>query len=313
MLNHDLPVNEHLFESVRCDYRETAAARIPLVVLRDLAHTGQKPEPNRHLDFLSLYLVKQGRGTHVIDGVSYAVARGDVYAMGVGMMHYFTQCENLETDTFHFSPLIFDAETRDALMETPGFLSLFVEPHPPEAARHWLHLSPDAYAPILTDIEELRREWRLGTAAGSVLARALFLRLAVHLARLSAQGESEKKRQTISGGLHHATVASAVRHLDAHFQETVRIEHLASSVFLSPDRFTEVFGSVMGRTPRDYLRHLRLEHARKLLLTSDLSITEIAFDSGFGEAAYFTRVFRGATGMTPSDFRNRRGEPKRER
>ena len=301
-------VRDHLFETVRHSSCGTAADRIPLVLLRDTAVYGQPPEPNRHLDFMSLYLVKQGKGTHVIDGVSYAIARGDVYAMGVGMMHYFADCDQLETDTLHFSPEIFDAETREALLETPGFLSLFIENTGQDTPRHWLHLSPDTYAPISGDIEELRSEWKSGTAAGTVLARSLFVRLAVHLSRLSFGNEVEVKRKTITGGLHHATVAAAVRYLDSHFKEKVRIERVASGVFLSADRFTEVFGSIMGRTPRDYLRYLRLEHARNLLLTTDLSITEIAFDSGFGESAYFTRVFRAAQGVTPSEFRNRRGE-----
>ena len=102
-----------------------------------------------------------------------------------------------------------------------------------------------------------------------------------------------------------ATVAAAVRFLDAHFDEPLRVEQVAASVFLSPDRFTEVFARTMGRTPRDYIRHLRVERARLLLNTTSLSVSEVGRQAGFGEAAYFTRVFRAATGMTPREFRGR--------
>ncbi len=96
-----------------------------------------------------------------------------------------------------------------------------------------------------------------------------------------------------------------MRYLDAHFADPLRIEQVAASVFLSPDRFTEVFARTMGRTPRGYLRHLRIECARRLLLTAALPVSEVGARAGFGEAAYFTRAFRAATGLTPRAFRAR--------
>src|ERR1051325_4819913 len=74
-----------------------------------------------HQDFCSLYLVRQGRGTHIIDGVPYGVARGDLYTMGVGMNHYFVGCDNLKLDTIHFSTRVFDATTLEVLLGMPGF------------------------------------------------------------------------------------------------------------------------------------------------------------------------------------------------
>jgi transcriptional regulator GlxA family with amidase domain len=91
--------------------------------------------------------------------------------------------------------------------------------------------------------------------------------------------------------------------MDTHFAEPLRIEQIAASLFLSADRFTEIFTRAMGRTPRDYLRHLRLERARALLAKTDEAVAEIGVQAEFGEPAYFIRVFREATGMTPSPYR----------
>jgi transcriptional regulator GlxA family with amidase domain len=91
--------------------------------------------------------------------------------------------------------------------------------------------------------------------------------------------------------------------MDEHFAMALRIEQVAASVFLSTDRFTEVFGKSMGRTPRDYLRHLRLEQAKLLLATTDESISSVGLKSGFSDIAYFSRVFRAAVGLTPSRYR----------
>ena len=307
------PVRSHQFTDLAARWPQTAAASLPLVLYHDAIDAGQQAVSNRHADFFSLYFVRQGRGTHWIEGVPYGVARGDVYAMGLGMTHWFAGCENLVTDTLHFAPDIFDAPTRDALTETPGFQPLFVEEPLRRASSQngtghgeggrWLHLTPDAYAPVAEMIAELRREWAAGTPDGTLLARGLFPRLLVHLARRYAEAPLAAQE---GGPAREATVAAAVRFLDAHFAEPLRVEQVAASVFLSPDRFTEVFARTMGRTPRDYIRHLRVERARLLLATTGLSVAEVGQAAGFGEAAYFTRVFRAATGTTPREFRRRK-------
>jgi len=312
------PVRSYHFDELRAAWLHTAAASLPLVIYHDEIDAGQQAVSNRHEDFFSLYFVRRGRGTHWIDGVPYGVARGDVYAMGLGMTHWFADCEDLATDTLHFAPVIFDAVTRDALAEMPGFQSLFVEEPLRRASSQgatgygeggrWLHLTPDAYAPVAEMLGELRREWAAGTPDGTLLVRGLFPRLLVHLARRYAASYVEPRSgpRISQEATQEATVAAAVRYLDAHFAGPLRVEQVAASVFLSPDRFTEVFARTMGRTPRDYIRHLRVERARHLLLATGLSVSEVGQAAGFGEAAYFTRVFRTATGLTPRDFRRRK-------
>lgn len=319
----------HSFRDLLENWPGTAAKAIPLLMWQDTVTLPGRQVTNHHRDFCSLYIVRRGRGFHVIDGVRYAIARGDVYAMGPGMSHYFEGCDSLTTDTFHFSPAVFDRDTLDALAETPGFHSLFVtEPlgrRAPLGARgsgggasaglqeRWLHLTPTQYAATQAAIAELRAEWTRGRApAGALLTRALFFRLLVHLSRFYAEnvgGATAIPAPAGFAGAHEATIASAVRYLEEHFSEPLRIEQVAALVFLSPDRFTEVFAQAMGRTPRDYLRHLRVEHAKMLLTTTDHPMSAIAEASGFTEPAYFTRVLRAATGVPPTEFR-RRAAPK---
>lgn len=307
--NFSSPVQASRFAALAARCPGTAAETLPLVMWQDAVGRDTPFIIYQHDDFLSLYFAQQGQGIHVIDGVEYGVARGDVYAMGQGMAHYFLRGENLILHTLHFSPQIFDAATLDALAETQGFLSFFVEEPLTRTNRdeggRWLHLTPDAYSQIEAEIAELRAEWSSPSPASALLAKGLFLRLLIHLARLYAQGNSQIPRSlTVANSRpHEATVAAAVRIFDERFAEPVRIEQVAASVFLSPDRFTEVFFVVMGRTPRDYLRHLRMERAKTLLAASDASISDIAGQSGFGEPAYFTRAFRAAVGLTPSEFR----------
>ena len=143
-----MPVQTSRFATLAARCAGTAAGSLPLVMWQDVVNRDSPFIINQHDDFLSLYLARQGQGIHVIDGVEYGVARGDVYAMGQGMTHYFLRGENLILHTLHFSPRIFDSLTLDALAETQGFLSFFVEEplnrtQQDEGGR-WLHLTPDA-------------------------------------------------------------------------------------------------------------------------------------------------------------------------
>jgi AraC family L-rhamnose operon regulatory protein RhaS len=316
----------HRFASLQDRRGGTAAARVPLLIWQDVISGPERQITNHHHDFCSLYVVRKGRGNHVIDGMSYAISRGDVYAMAPNMFHYFEDCESLITDTLHFLPSIFDNEALQALSETEGFHSLFVteslareaavSPKEPQAQR-WLHLTPTQYVTVQAALTELSAEWQEGTLLGALLTRGLFLRLLAQLSRFHAENTGQVTGSDkgvvlppVHAGAHESTVASAIRFMEEHYREPLRVEQVAASVFLSPDRFTEVFAQGMGRTPRDYLRHLRVEQAKMLLSTTDLPIARIAEASGFGEAAYFTRVVRSVTGMTPSAFRN---ESQREK
>lgn len=308
-------VKYHDFGSLVHSWRHTAAGQgLPLLIWTDSINGGQQSSANHHDDFFSLYIVQRGRGTHVIEGYAFGVARGDVYAMAPGMTHHFEDCHDMMTDTFHFSPTLFDAQTLDALSETPGFHALFVgeqtirKERVPTLGGRWLHLTPPAHAQIVTAVEELRTEWERGDATGTLLARGLFFRLLVLLARAyvsaSPTPQSRGASEPISSAYtQEATVAAALRIMEERFGESLRVEEIARAVFLSPDRFTEVFAKSVGRTPRDYLRYLRVEKAKALLRTGDLSMTEIAQESGFGDPAYFARAFRAAVGSSPSDWK----------
>ena len=308
-------------------YPSTAAAHLPLVLIVDNAVEDSWERPRRHRDFMSLYIARQGSGVHVIDDVEYEVVRGDVYAMAPGMSHQFTRPDRLILDTVHFAPSIFNEATVDALASTPGFTSLYIEeplrrrgratsaPLSLEGrgvggegfatASKWLHLSPSAYEKAASLYAELRCEWAAGSPSGTLLTPGLLLRLLVFLAREYSEDRIAGLTQT-GRGPHAGTVAMAVRYIDERFADEVRVDELAASLFLSAGRFTQVFDGVMGCTPREYLKHVRLGHAKTLLESTDLAVGIIASRCGYADAAHFTRQFREYVGQSPRDYRSGR-------
>ena len=91
--------------------------------------------------------------------------------------------------------------------------------------------------------------------------------------------------------------------IDAHSHRQIDLEHAAGQANISPFHFLRLFSSVLGVTPHQYLVRSRLRHAARLLADDDSSITDIAYDVGFGDLSNFVRTFHRAAGVSPLRFR----------
>lgn len=72
---------------------------------------------------------------------------------------------------------------------------------------------------------------------------------------------------------------------------------------MAPHHFLRLFAQAFGATPHQFRTHLRLEHAKRLLAETDMSITQICFELGFQSPASFSHLFRRHAGMAPAAFR----------
>ncbi|MEV7074121.1 helix-turn-helix domain-containing protein [Streptomyces sp. NPDC093990] len=81
------------------------------------------------------------------------------------------------------------------------------------------------------------------------------------------------------------------------------VRSLAAEVSLSPSRFAHLFTRQFGRSPMRALREARLQHAARLLESTDLSVERVAAASGFASPFHFNRVFRDRYGTPPGAYR----------
>lgn len=91
----------------------------------------------------------------------------------------------------------------------------------------------------------------------------------------------------------------------AHIEDPMPIREIARQLAVSEKSLRELCRSVLRRSPSEYYLSLRLQHARALLSTTRLPITEIAVATGFGSHAGFSRTYRKAMGTRPRDVRSR--------
>ncbi len=108
-------------------------------------------------------------------------------------------------------------------------------------------------------------------------------------------------REELYRRLHRAREYAA-----ALFYTPLTLDELARVACLSPNHFLRTFKAAFHQTPHQYLTTKRLEQARRLLLETDRSVTEICFAVGFESLGSFSWLFRHQTGLSPEAFRRQK-------
>lgn len=96
-----------------------------------------------------------------------------------------------------------------------------------------------------------------------------------------------------------------IRHVDRHYADDVSMAAMAKLAGLSATHFNRRFRELLRMTPSQYLRTVRVQHARGLLAMTDTPLAKIAALTGFTDQSHFTRRFRETTGLTPDAYRRR--------
>lgn len=92
-------------------------------------------------------------------------------------------------------------------------------------------------------------------------------------------------------------------YIDENFRSDFSMTVLAELAGISPQHLCRIFKEAMNMRPSEYLTQKRLQESRRLLRTSDSPISEIAMQSGFPDAGYFSTVFKKHQGMTPVEYK----------
>lgn len=94
----------------------------------------------------------------------------------------------------------------------------------------------------------------------------------------------------------------ALEFIESSYTSAVTLQDISSSVHMSPKYFCRFFHEMTHRSPIDYLNYYRIERACYLLLTTNQTITEVAYNTGFNDLSYFIKTFKRYKGITPKQY-----------
>ena len=98
-------------------------------------------------------------------------------------------------------------------------------------------------------------------------------------------------------------ITGITKYMQEHLSEDVSLHILSEEFHLNSQYISQLFKNEIGVNFLTYLTNIRMEHAKKLLLSTSLSIAEVSEQSGYGDYRVFTKVFKNSEGITPSQYR----------
>lgn len=132
------------------------------------------------------------------------------------------------------------------------------------------------------------------------------LKISLFEQRIATAEEPKEQEERVITGI--------TRYLQEHLAEEVSLSVLAEEFHLNPQYISQLFKNEIGVGFLAYLTNIRMEKAKKLLLSTSFSVAEIAEQAGYGDYRVFTKVFKKTEGITPSQYRREflDGEKTRE-
>jgi AraC family transcriptional regulator len=159
--------------------------------------------------------------------------------------------------------------------------------------------------PVLEGIAAaILSEMQAETSAGRILIESLACSLAARL--LQSHSDISLKLPPPAAaekGLDHRRLRRVLEFVEAHLENDISVEDLASTAALSRFHFARAFKAATGKTPRQHVSERRLRLAKSLLADGSRPLVGIALACSFSSQANFSRAFRRSTGLTPGKYR----------
>lgn len=246
--------------------------------------------------FFELVYVFHGSATHRLGNETTQIRAGDYFIIDTGTVHCYQNTQNFEIVNCLFLPEYIDR----ALADCPTLSALlsnqvlrFGVPVDIRAADRTFH---DSDGKIKRLIQRMEQEFSANNTGSMELLRCYLTEALVLMVRATEKAEHTRQ-------LHKATNAM-VEHLAAHYDKPFSLITMSRDLGYSPQYLSALFHKDTGLSIQSYVQQLRIQRAKELLLSGDLSITQIAQVVGYTDSKHFSRVFRKLAGLSPRSFRS---------
>lgn len=246
-------------------------------------------------DYVQIWYVKQGECTHYLYDSSYHIKEGDIFVIPPDVPHRIVSegTGNIELIGCGF------------LEEFIGKDSEYLEPFTinKNDVKPFFNLNGVSKKKIEDIFDEIIFEYQCKENYFELYIRANILRMLSLLSREYKRNPliDDNKNQKLK-----SIINEVISYMKEHCCEKIYIDDMCSRANLSTSYFSYIFKQFTGRTFSEYLRFLKIEKAKDMLLNNEdnKSIGEIATELGFDDLGYFDRVFKNEVGISPKKFKN---------
>ncbi|MDD3886591.1 MAG: helix-turn-helix domain-containing protein [Victivallaceae bacterium] len=262
-------------------------------------HDGDLTDTPHAHDFSELVIITGGSGHQWIDGEIHSVSAGDIFLIQGNSKHYFIERNRIDMYNIMFDDQFLKEHLR-SLRSLPGFNAFFLF-EPSYRRKHkfnsHLHISPDELAPLSTILHRMVCAAHGSRPGFDIELLANVLEIFVFISRAYSTMKTPQAVQL-------RRLGELISRLEKDYSEEWSIARISRLTMMAPSTLLPIFKSITGRSPIDYLLHVRLNQAAWRLTQSNDSVSQIAADCGFTDSNYFSRQFRKVYHCTPRQYRD---------
>jgi AraC family transcriptional regulator, transcriptional activator of pobA len=249
--------------------------------------------PHRH-DFFEVLYLSRGSGFHIIDGNKYEIQPPCVFFMSPGQAHKIEFSSDIEGYIFIFTSefYLINQSNQNRLIEFPFFFSIRQENRP-----LILESSED-----IVFLETLFKKGIAEIAKGENYSVEL-LRSVLDLILTSCAILYKTDQNLLTKGKGHLVVKRFFQMVEDNYLNNLSVNEYADKLAITPNHLTQTVNQLTGKTSSQIIKSKQVLEIKRLLVHSNLTVTEIANRLNFPDQSYFTRFFKRETGVSPLQYR----------
>lgn len=239
-----------------------------------------------HEDCASILFVLEGSCVCTLGHEKYTLNAGDIACINAGTLHGTAAAQKnqaykiigLDIKNLHFKGL-----APHQLIDNEAYPILHTKTYQPMLT---------SYAVILLELAPLATSPHEAQTANHLLYSFLFM-----LHKLIHESKDYAKAKSYNLGL------QIKEYIDEHYLENLKLPQIAEALHMNTYYLSHTFKKTIGYSPMQYVTHRRIGEAQNMLLSTDLTVTEIAMRCGWNNSNYFQSVFNNIVGMPPGKYR----------
>jgi AraC-like DNA-binding protein/quercetin dioxygenase-like cupin family protein len=251
--------------------------------------------PHRH-DFYEVLYLSRGSGYHVIDGNKYEIKPPSIFFMSPGQAHKIEFSNDIEGYIFIFTAEFFliNQNNQNRLIEFPFFFTIKQD-------------NPPLVLDKKEDIEFLERLFQQGILETKKKENfsVELLRSILDLILTYSSSIYKADEYQLSTGRGHIVVKKFYQLVEEYYHHNLSVAEYADKLAITPNHLTQTISQLTGKTSSQIIKSKQILEIKRLLVHTNLSVTEIATRLNFPDQSYFAKFFKRETGISPLQYRNK--------
>lgn len=297
-MEHKLPKKDHFY------YYHYEFFQNDLDITRVFVEKNYKTDMHQQ-EFYEINIITNGKGIHFIEENEVPAIVGDVFIIPPNVTHGYIGGEGF--DVYHI--LISDKFIKKFitdLQQLPNFFTLFAaEPIMRTSTKQPLYLSlnKEQFTEVNKILNELLRYEKIFDSTSNVIRTNLCMVFISTLCKIYSE-VSETRENIINN--YDEYFMESISYIHQNYHQKISINDLCEIAHLSRSSYIRKFKEICKIPPSNYIVKQRIQAAKNMLITTNFSIIEIAFRTGFYDTSHFAKAFEAETKVSPAIYRKQK-------